>query len=100
MTPAPEPRKRSPRIKEGITLPADDLRKVEEYISASVPDKHKTATGRALRAQVPKSVAIKVKCLQCCGYQLAEIALCRVVTCALHPVRPYQGKNSLPTDAE
>ena len=90
---SPEPRPRSPRIKQGITLPAEGLSRVEAYISTSVPDKHKLATGRALRAQVAKSVAIRVKCLQCCGYQRDEIAVCTVVTCALHPVRPYQAKN-------
>ena len=83
---------RSPRIKPGITLPPQTLAKVEGYVASAVPEKHKIATSRALKAQVPKSVAIKIKCLQCCGYQMNEISLCSVVTCALHPVRPYQPK--------
>lgn len=86
------PRKRSPRIKVGLTFSTEHESKIDEYIAKSVPEKHKIATARALKAQVPKSVAIKVKCLQCCGYQREEIAVCTVLTCALHPVRPYQSK--------
>lgn len=85
-------RPRSPRIKAGITLPPEVEAKVEDYLRTSVPDKHKLATERALKAKVSKSVAIRVKCLQCCGYQREEISVCTVVTCALHPVRPYQSK--------
>lgn len=81
---------RAPRIKAGVTLPPTTLLKVEEYLLKSVPDKHRLATERALKAQVPRSTAIRVKCLQCCGYQRDEISVCTVVTCALHPVRPYQ----------
>lgn len=85
---------RSPRIKAGVVLPADVMQKVDEYVDTCVPDKHKIATGRALRAQVPISTAVKIKCLSCCNYDRDEVANCTVVTCALHPVRPYQSKTT------
>lgn len=92
MTTLTQPKPRSPRIKEGLTLPPEVLSKVDNYLSTSVPDKHKLATERALKAQVSKSVAIRIKCLQCCSYARDDISKCTVVTCALHPVRPYQIK--------
>ncbi len=35
--------------------------------------------------------AIKLNCLECSGYQLVEIKLCVVTSCAMYPHRPYQG---------
>ena len=32
--------------------------------------------------------AIKAKCLDCCGYDRAEVAGCTVVLCPLHSYRP------------
>lgn len=86
-TPAPA---RPPRIKPAKTMPAEDLKRIEEYVRTSVPDKHKIATLRALTGQTQKAAALKMKCLSCCGYQREEISVCTVITCALHPVRPYQ----------
>ena len=37
-----------------------------------------------------KSRALKAKCLDCCGWQAAEIRDCQSVTCPLWRVRPYQ----------
>ena len=36
--------------------------------------------------------AIKLKCLECSGYQPVEIKLCTCVGCPLYPIRPFQGK--------
>lgn len=81
---------RAPRIKdERITSP-EELAKIEKYIAQSVPEKHKIATRRALLGQITRSTAIRVRCLQCCNYEREQIQLCSVITCALHPVRPYQ----------
>ena len=38
-----------------------------------------------------KAAGIKAKCIQCSGYQKAEIANCKVSACALFRYRPYQG---------
>ncbi len=81
---------RPPRLKPAKTLPGEQGQRRVEYVRTSVPDKHKLATLRALTGQTAKSAALKQKCLQCCGYQREEISVCTVITCALHPVRPYQ----------
>lgn len=83
---------RAPRIKEARNTTPEEQRKIEEYVEQSVPEKHKIATRRALLGQITRSTAIRVKCLQCCGYQREEIKTCSVLTCALFPVRPYQDK--------
>lgn len=83
---------RAPRIKEERAASAEELAKIDRYIQQSVPDKHKIATRRALLGQITRATAIRVKCLQCSGYQREEIAVCTVITCALHPVRPYAAK--------
>lgn len=73
---------------------------INAYVQRSVPDKHKTATLRALLGQIPRSTAIRVKCLQCCNYERETIKTCSVLTCALWPVRPYQDKPETDTDEE
>ncbi len=37
-----------------------------------------------------KVAAIKVKCLDCCGWQKEEVRNCQVPACPLYPYRPYQ----------
>jgi hypothetical protein len=34
--------------------------------------------------------AIKLKCLDCCGYQTTEVKHCTVTGCSLYPHRPYK----------
>lgn len=92
-TEQPKPKARAPRIKPPATLPPGAEARVADYLTRAVPEKHRLATGRALRGQVPRSVAVRIKCLQCCNYEREEVAACGVVTCALHPVRPYQSKS-------
>ena len=38
-----------------------------------------------------KAAAIKLHCLQCVGYERAEVARCSSRCCPLWPFRPYQG---------
>lgn len=92
MTTLTQPKPRSPRIKEGLTLPPEVLSKVDNYLSTSVPEKHKLATERALLKQVPLSTAVRIKCLSCCNYEREDIINCAVVTCPLNQYRPYQPK--------
>ncbi len=81
------------RIKPERNLTAEKREYITLYLDRSVPEKHKIATQRALLGQIPRSTAIRVKCLQCCNYERDEIINCTVLTCALHAVRPYQNKN-------
>ncbi len=37
-----------------------------------------------------KASALKLMCLQCTDYHVAEIKYCPVVSCPLHSLRPYQ----------
>jgi hypothetical protein len=83
---------RKQRIKPARpTAPADSLT-ISTYLERSVPEKHKLATQRALLGQIPRSTAIRVKCLQCCNYERETVRTCAVLTCALYPVRPYQDR--------
>jgi len=91
MSEAPKP-PRAPRIKDERRVSAAEQRTIDFYVENSVPQKHQIATRRALLGQITRSTAIRVKCLQCCGYQREEIKECTVVTCALYAVRPYQDK--------
>lgn len=83
---------RKQRIKPARALSLAESVTISAYIERSVPDKHKIATTRALLGQIPRSTAIRVKCLQCCNYERETIKACAVLTCALFPVRPYQDK--------
>jgi len=84
---------RPPRVKPEVEMSPEHRRVVLDYVQDCVPVKHKTATHRALTGQMGKALALKMKCLQCCGYQREEVKLCTVVTCALYPVRPYADKD-------
>lgn len=35
---------------------------------------------------------IKLKCLECSGWQSSEIRNCNIIGCSLYPIRPFQGK--------
>ena len=86
---------RKSRFKEERILPPEDRKYIDIYLDRSVPEKHKIATQRSLLGQAPRSLAIRVKCLQCTNYDREEVIHCRVLSCALHTVRPYQDKNTL-----
>lgn len=86
------PNVRPPRVKPEKRLAAEHRARVLEYIEAAVPEKHKIATQRVLLGQVARATAVKIKCLQCCNYDREEVRGCTVITCALHPVRPYAGR--------
>ena len=93
-----QPTTRPPRIKPEKKLATEHREKVLEYIENAVPEKHKVATQRVLLGQVARATAVKIKCLQCCNYDRDEVRNCTVITCALHPVRPYAGRNAEATD--
>jgi hypothetical protein len=94
MTPKPL---RAPRVKEPTVTDPETVSRVETYINVSVPELHKIATRRALLGMMSRTNAIKIKCLSCCNYQREEIKTCGVVTCPLHPVRPYVSADEDPS---
>lgn len=81
------------RIKPERKTTPEDRKYIADYIDRSVPEKHKMATERALFKQVPRSVAIKTKCLSCCNFDREEVKMCSIIICPLNPYRPYQDKN-------
>lgn len=86
---------RKSRFKEARDLTEQQEDYLQNYLDRSVPEKHKIATERALLGQLPRSGAIKVKCLQCTNYDRDEVKHCTVFSCALHAVRPYQDKAAI-----
>jgi len=42
-----------------------------------------------------RSAAVKMKCIECMGFQPAEVKRCTVYTCPLWCFRPYQGSEEL-----
>jgi len=50
----------------------------------------RAAKGRSLRA------CINAQCLECCGYQSAEVAACTDCGCPLWSVRPYRSAGTAP----
>lgn len=88
------------RVKPEKQLPGATVERITDYIENSVPEKHKIATKRVLFGQVPRSTAIRIKCLQCCNYDREEVKACPVVTCALNSVRPYQSKTKATGDGQ
>jgi len=39
-----------------------------------------------------RTAAVKLRCVECCGYQTVEVRECQVFDCSLWAFRPYQGK--------
>lgn len=65
---------------------------------ARAPVKHQVALRKSFAGGLSPRQAIRVKCLDCCGYERAEVAECRVVTCPLWAIRPY--RYAVTTEAE
>lgn len=91
---------RSARVKKSRDTTEKEEADIQAYLTRSVPDKHKIATERVLKGQLPKSAAIRIKCMQCTNYQREEVTHCGVVTCALFAVRPYQERQNDNSDVE
>ena len=58
----------------------------------NIPDLH----NGAFRKEYDKAIkrksfrsAVKLKCLDCMGFQSAEVAKCDIYSCPLHAYRPY-----------
>lgn len=83
---------RGPRVKLPRPTTPQERAVIAQYVERSVPEKHKIATERALLKQMPRSTAIKVKCLSCCNFEREEVKTCAVITCPLWAYRPYQYK--------
>jgi len=52
-----------------------------------VPAKYQALYERAMSGKSRKA-AMRVFCLECCGWEIKEVFLCTDVGCSLHPYRP------------
>ena len=57
---------------------------------ATVPAGARKAIELAFAGKASPRAVIKAKCLDCSGFDRAEIANCSVVLCELHSYRPFQ----------
>ena len=58
------------------------------------PEMFREMQKRALAGVGGRANAVKVNCLQCTGWKMAEVAECRVLDCAMWHFRPYQRKQA------
>jgi hypothetical protein len=62
----------------------------QSILMAQTPPLYRGVLERAF-AGGSRAAAIKAKCLTCTNFDRSEITHCRVETCPLWVVRPYQG---------
>ncbi len=63
--------------------------KIEAYV-ARAPQRHQKRYREILTGNISKARAVRVKCLECSGWQYSEVTHCQVFECPLWRVRPYQ----------
>ena len=78
------------------TYPKADLlsrrqAKIEKRL-ADIPPAYKKIYKKAIDGKSLRA-CINAQCLECCGYQRNEIALCTCFACSLWIVRPYSQNN-------
>jgi hypothetical protein len=73
-----------------------------EFLARSVPASARGIVERAFTGKASPRAAVKAKCLDCSGYDRAEVAACTVILCPLHAYRPFQESRRKPrkTDRE
>ena len=60
---------------------------------AQMPRKYRRLYDRAIGGRSLRS-CINAQCLECCGWQSKEVALCSDVACTLWAVRPYRNSGN------
>lgn len=70
------------RVRRTISL------EVVEKIRRAVPEKYHKKVDKLAVGSLKNAVFIK--CMDCSGYVMREVAQCPVDSCSLHPYRPYQ----------
>jgi len=68
---------------------SDDIRHSRVH---NAPRSFQALMRRALFEKVSRSMAIKAKCAECCGFERDEVANCTSISCPLWRFRPYQTK--------
>jgi len=69
-----------------------------DYLAHTVPKKWRSGAAKAFAGKASPRAAIRVKCLDCSGFEVAEVTNCTVTLCPLWAYRPYQtAARTLPT---
>lgn len=55
-----------------------------------IPARYQALAERSWEGQQSPRQAIKAKCLECVGYEAAEVTLCTATLCPLWMLRPYR----------
>ena len=64
---------------------------LEEYLQNAPEFQRKFYRQALVGEKALRSLRIRMKCLECSGWQKHESGLCRVYECPLWKIRPYQG---------
>jgi len=60
-----------------------------------MPPKYQATYRRAVKGRSLRA-CINSQCLECCGYQIAEVAACTDCGCPLWAARPYRSAGTAP----
>ncbi len=71
--------------------------KLQEH-RAAMPSKYRKLFDRVTSGGASPREAIKLNCLECCGYVRSEVERCSGYTCAFYAYRPYQKLVKSPTE--
>ncbi|MCP4612102.1 MAG: hypothetical protein GY845_25675 [Planctomycetes bacterium] len=66
-------------------------KEIEDYV-ACAPALHQNQYRQTLTSKKSKAKAVRMKCLECSGWYMDEVARCRVYECPLWLIRPYQSR--------
>lgn len=64
-----------------------------------MPPKYRATYRRAVKGKSLRA-CINSQCLECCGWQSAEVARCTDLGCPLYAVRPYQDSSGSGRDGQ
>lgn len=61
-------------------------------VDSHVPEKFKGLIERSAKGENTPTMAIKAKCIECCGFEDVSdrVRHCTTYSCPLHAYRPYQ----------
>ena len=87
------PRVRVPRSKKMKAFAETFAKLRKETPTRFLPLVDKAEKGSA-------KACIKLKCLECSNWERIEVKECVIINCPLYPIRPFQTKVEVPSDAE
>lgn len=74
-----------------LKVPASGIKFINQAMD-SMPKVSRMRYAKCMSGKISLRSAIKMKCLECVGYQRNEVTLCSSYGCPLWPYRPYKEK--------